>query len=332
MAVMGLRSLAYRWRGTRCPTNVMVAVTNRCNSRCRYCRIPSRPGRDMTTDELLRLVDELRAAGTVRLGLWGGEPLMRDDIGAIVSRAKRQGMYVTMDTNGLLWKERCGELRDLDHAVIAFDGNRAAHEANRGTGTFAKALEALEGASSTPGLKVWTLTVLTRHNLGDIDFILETAERLKIASAFQILHHNANLGRNHAELMVSNDQYREAVRHLLQRKREGARIASSTRYLNYLLAWPDYAVTTQPQPHLGLTCKAGALYCNVDADGKVYACSLLVDVAPAENARAVGFRKAFAAIPPLPCQGCTAACFTEYNYLYALDPVCIAQWVRAMRA
>ena len=119
---------------------------------------------------------------------------------------------------------------------------------------------------------------------------------------------------------------------MLKRKKEGARISSSARYLNYLLKWKDYQQTVSVEPHLGLSCKAGGLYCNVDADGKVYGCSLLVEKAEALNAFEVGFRKAFDAIPAVPCQGCTAACFTEYNYLYGLDPKCILEWINTTRA
>lgn len=329
MIAMGMRTAAYQAFGVRCPVNVMLAVTNRCNGHCAYCRIPERPGEEMSTTDIMRLIDEMKAAGTVRLGIWGGEPLLRDDIGRIVSYAAGRGMYVTLDTNGLLWKERHDVLRDLDHLMISIDGDRAGHEANRGAGTFDRAMEALEMASSDAGLKVWTLTVLTKNNLKDIDFVLDTAERLGIRSSFQVLHHNDKLGRNHDELIPSNEEYREAIRYLIRRKKEGARISSSVRYLGYLLKWDDYANAKKKEPHCGLRCKAGALYCNIDANGKVYACSLLADEEHALNALEDGFRSAFEAIPELPCQGCTAACFTEYNYLYRLDPVCIYEWIRS---
>jgi MoaA/NifB/PqqE/SkfB family radical SAM enzyme len=280
----------------------------------------------------MRLIDEMDSAGTVRLGLWGGEPLLREDIGQIVSHAAAKGMYVTLDTNGLLWKQRRGELKDLEHLMISLDGDRAGHEANRGAGTFDRTLEAIELAAADPALKVWTLTVLTRHNLKDIDFILQTAERLGLRSSFQVLHHNDKLGRNHQELIPSNEEYRAAIRYLLRRKKEGARISSSSRYLNYLLRWDDYAAPKKKWPHCGLRCKAGALYCNVDANGKVYGCSLLADEEPAVSALEVGFQEAFRAIPAVPCQGCIAACFTEYNYLYRLDPVCIYEWIRSLVA
>ena len=84
MIAMGLRTVAFQTLGVRCPVNVMLAVTNRCNGRCAYCRIPMRSPEDLSTDVILRLIDEMKAAGTVRLGIWGGEPLLREDIGTIV--------------------------------------------------------------------------------------------------------------------------------------------------------------------------------------------------------------------------------------------------------
>jgi len=286
----------------------------------------------MTTAEILGLIDEMRKLGTKRLGLWGGEPLLREDIGRIISHAHDSGMYVTLDTNGILLKERVDVLNKLDHLVISMDGNRAGHDANRGAGTFDKVIAALELASKIKGLKVWSLTVLTKENLQDIDFILDTAKRLKIYAAFQVLHHSDELGRNHEAMIPTDSQYREAIKKLIHRKRNGARISSSFRYLNYLLKWEDYVIRSRKGSHLSLRCKAGALYCNIDADGKVYACSLLVGREPAKNALEIGFKKAFESIPEVPCQACTAACYTEYNYLYALDPSCILEWIRTTRA
>jgi len=331
MMAMGLRSLNHAITGARCPTNVMLAVTNRCNSHCRYCNIPTRDHRDMTTAEIFRLIDEMWKQGTKRLGIWGGEPLLRDDIGQIISHAHDIGMYVSVDTNGILLREKVGVLKKLDHLVISMDGNKAGHEANRGAGTFARVMDALELASEIKGLKVWSLTVLTKENLQDIDFILDTARRLKIYAAFQVLHHSDELGRNHETMIPTDDEYREAIRKLIQRKQQGARISSSFRYLNYLLKWESYVTRSRKKAHLSLRCKAGALYCNIDADGKVYACSLLVGREPAKNALEVGFKKAFEAIPEVPCQACTAACYTEYNYLHALDPACILEWIRTTR-
>ena len=58
MIGMGLRSAGYLALRRRCPVNVMLAVTNRCNARCNYCKIPTRQDPDMTTAQILRLIDD----------------------------------------------------------------------------------------------------------------------------------------------------------------------------------------------------------------------------------------------------------------------------------
>ena len=102
----------------------------------------------------------------------------------------------------------------------------------------------------------------------------------------------------------------------------------SERFLDQMLSWPDYRVTSRPERSAGKRCLAGRLYCNVDTDGSVYACSLLVGRAPAKSVLDVGFRRAFDSIGDLPCQSCVATCFTDYNCLFSLDPRTVLEWIR----
>ena len=328
VAQIGLAALRCAILKQRIPLNVMVSVTNRCNSRCRYCDIPSRRQRELTPEEMIRLIDEMAGAGTRRLGVWGGEPLLRDDVGAIVHRAKSHGMYVTLDTNGYLLEQRLPELEGLDHVIIAFDGPEHAHDANRGPGTFRKAMRAIEAAA--PRLSVWTITVLTKHNIGEIDSIVRTAREYGFMPTFQILHHNEVLGRGHHDLLPTNDAYRAAFRRLKALKRSGAKVGCSERVLDQMLSWADYTVTLRPERTAGQRCMAGRVYCNVDTDGSVYACSLLIGAVQAKNFLDVGFKKAFDAIPTSACQSCAATCFTDYNFLFSLDARSVVEWVRWM--
>jgi len=324
---MGWWSLWGNLLGVRKPLNVMLSVTNRCNSRCRYCRIPSRRQDELSTDQMLTLIDQMARAGTQRLGIWGGEPLLRDDIAAIVRRAKSHGMYVTMDTNGYLLPEKIAELDGLDHAIISLDGGEAVHDANREKGSFQKVIRALRATRGR--LKVWTITVLTRNNLHAIGEVLDLSKQYGFMPTFQVLHHNEHLGRND-ELMPTNDEYRAAIEDILRRKRGGAMIACSRKYLEHLRSWDDYACSCAAVSRNGVRCLAGQLYCNVDTDGKVYPCSLLIGKVEGKDALSLGFEPAFRSLDPLPCQSCTAACYTEYNFLYSLDPRTTLEWISWM--
>ncbi len=91
---MGRGALLANLFGRRIPLSVMYSVTNRCPSQCAYCNIPNRKQRELTTKEAFSLIDQLVEAGTQRLALWGGEPLVRDDIGSIIDYAKIKGLYL----------------------------------------------------------------------------------------------------------------------------------------------------------------------------------------------------------------------------------------------
>jgi pyrroloquinoline quinone biosynthesis protein E len=326
---MGTAALRANALGGARPLNVMLAVTNRCDQRCRYCQIPARRQEEMTTAQVVSLLGEMKEAGVVRLGIWGGEPLVRPDIGEIVAAARRLGFWISMDTNGTMVPGKLDVVRMLDHLVISLDGPRESHDTNRQEGSFDHAMAALE---ATRGLvSVWTLSVFTRHNLDAVDYLIDNARRFGGMAAFQFLHHNDMMGGSTDSMRATDDDYREVVERLLTLKRRGAPIASSTRYLRYLLHWPDYAVPRRRSARGGMRCWAGRLYCNVDADGSVYPCSLLIGERPSKNALEVGFLPAFRfAGAHVDCRSCDAACFTEYNCLYDLDPGVMWDWLAAM--
>ena len=330
LARLGLGSAAHAAMGSRTPLSVMVSVTDRCPGRCRYCDIPNNPAPEMSTAQLLRLMDQIAEAGAARVAFWGGEPLMRDDIADIAGRAADAGLYVTMDTNGLMLPERRAVLDRLHHVVIALDGDKEAHDANRGSGTQERVVQALELAVAS-GLPVWTISVLTRHNLDSVDYTLDLADRMGFLTTFQLLHHNEVLGRNMDEMIPSDEEYRRVVRHLVERKEVGAPIASSRGYLEHLLAWPTFSRPTMADPFGGVTCVAGRLYCNVSTSGELFPCSLKVGLGSGPSAVRLGFERAFGALqPPFDCRACDAGCFTEHNLAMNFDLGTVYERLRSL--
>jgi cyclic pyranopterin phosphate synthase len=86
--------------------NLRVSLTQRCNLRCPYChREGQTPGsglREMTADEVVRIVRVAVGLGINRVKLTGGEPLLRADIVKIVAGlAEIDGLRdLSMTTNG----------------------------------------------------------------------------------------------------------------------------------------------------------------------------------------------------------------------------------------
>jgi molybdenum cofactor biosynthesis enzyme MoaA len=94
----------------RFPLTCQWELTCRCNLRCLMCYTdcfnrPEPIRRELGTQDILRIMDELAEAGTLDLCLTGGEPLVRPDFFEIYEHAVRRGFLVTVFTNGTLITE-----------------------------------------------------------------------------------------------------------------------------------------------------------------------------------------------------------------------------------
>ena len=99
--------------------NLRVSLTDRCNLRCTYCMpndfaawLPS--DHQLTTDELVRVIEIAVKEGINEVRLTGGEPLLRPDIVEIVARinAIENAPTLTMTTNALTLEKVAKPLAD----------------------------------------------------------------------------------------------------------------------------------------------------------------------------------------------------------------------------
>jgi len=99
--------------------NLRVSLTDRCNLRCTYCMpndfaawLPS--DHQLTTDELVRVMEIAVKEGINEVRLTGGEPLLRPDIVEIVARinAIENAPTLTMTTNALTLEKVAKPLAD----------------------------------------------------------------------------------------------------------------------------------------------------------------------------------------------------------------------------
>ena len=94
----------------RFPLACQWEITCRCNLHCVMCYTdcfnrPEKIRQELSTDEILRIMDELAEAGCLELCLTGGEPLTRPDFFQLYEHATRRGFLVTLFTNGTLITE-----------------------------------------------------------------------------------------------------------------------------------------------------------------------------------------------------------------------------------
>src|SRR5207249_20025 len=148
------------------PYTLVAELTYRCPLRCVYCSNPvdyARHTDGLGTDDWLRVFREAEDLGVVTLNLTGGEPLLRDDLEALIEGARRLDLYTNLITSGIpLTRERLARCRDLGldnvqvsiQDVVPTDSDRIA-----GLRSFEKKLEVARWVKSL-GLPLTMNTVL----------------------------------------------------------------------------------------------------------------------------------------------------------------------------
>jgi len=162
------------------PHTLSHLVTARCNGRCRTClwRDPGLP--ELDTEAVKWLYGEAGRAGLAQLVVWGGEPLLRQDLPELLLAARRAGMLTTLITNGWFLGERWRELRGrVDALILSLDDVGPAHDALRGLPGLFERLEAFVAAVRDDPLRPTLLvnTVLSRLNRGALARVAPVAAR-----------------------------------------------------------------------------------------------------------------------------------------------------------
>ena len=171
-----------------------VALTYRCNLRCRFCyagcgcRGPDLAApSEMTTEEIVHVLEIIRRTAKVpSVSFTGGEPLFRDDIVELTSRAVAIGLRVNLITNAtLLTRGRlaaCLSKAGLASAQVSLEGPTAdVHEGLTGVpGSFADTLAGLT-ALREAGIHVHTNTTVTALNAPHLTGLVRLVASLGLA-------------------------------------------------------------------------------------------------------------------------------------------------------
>ncbi|HUU62284.1 MAG TPA: radical SAM protein [Acidimicrobiia bacterium] len=149
-------------------------VTSECSQECPYCWGPQEvPAVDTAT--ALAIVGRIAAVGARRIVFTGGDPLKREDLGTLISRARRAGLQVALSTTGdLLTAEFLTEhAAEIDLVSLPLDGaDEEVSQRTKKEGHCTAVLAALDRLAAHPGIDVKVATPVTRHNLADVPSIV----------------------------------------------------------------------------------------------------------------------------------------------------------------
>ncbi len=155
------------------PLLVVWNITNACNLLCRHCYQDSSKKKspdELTRAEKLDLVDQLSEICVPMLALAGGEPLCDPDIWAVLERARRKKVYVTIATNGtLLTKKNVERIAALGvkYIEVSLDSmDPEIHDSFRGIpGAWRRTVEGIRNVVATAGVRCGIATCFTRQTV-----------------------------------------------------------------------------------------------------------------------------------------------------------------------
>jgi len=174
---------------------VIWNLIRRCNLTCKHCYAFSAdvdyPG-ELSTDQVLTVMEDLRAFRVPVLIFSGGEPLLRQDLYTIAAAAKAMGFYIGLSTNGTLMDQRAVEhvaAMGFDYVGISIDGTRETHDRfRRHAGAFDASMRAIQLCREA-NVKVGLRFTLTEDNEADLPWLLDFIEANDI-DKFYLSHLN----------------------------------------------------------------------------------------------------------------------------------------------
>jgi pyrroloquinoline quinone biosynthesis protein E len=253
------------------PYTLIAELTYRCPLRCAYCSNPVQRADHQSQPELRsehwhKILGEAEALGVMQVNFTGGEPLLRPDLEALISRAHELGLYSSLITSAAnLTRERLAELArcGLDHVQISIQGLSDA-DAQRIAGWtgLAQKLQSMSWVRELQ-LPLTVNVVLHRENIEQVPALIDLAlrvgaQRLELANTQYLgwaLENRAALLPSAAQIAIAREQARAASERLRGR-------------MELLFVLPDYAA------EVARPCMQGwaRRYMLISPDGLVLPC------------------------------------------------------------
>jgi radical SAM protein with 4Fe4S-binding SPASM domain len=321
------------------PYHMVWLATNACNARCKHCSSSSttRAPDELSTREVMDLVDQLAAVGVVDMAVSGGEPLLRRDLFDIISHMRRRGMAVGVGSNGsVITAARAAALAGcgVGRVQVSLDGLEHAHDRLRcWPGLFQRAVSGI-GRCLEAGLRTHVCCTINRFNAGELPAFVELVLGLGVKRIN--FSRYVPTGRKGDDLDLDDEEWFRSItecQRLRERYRE--RLEIVTHLAQQTLVDPEI----EDMPGF-IGCQAGIGQGCITANGTVYPCVLLP--LAVGNIRERAFAEIWTGAPLLQalrdrenlhgrchgcshrsrCAGCRAVAYARTGDAFAEDPRC----------
>jgi radical SAM protein with 4Fe4S-binding SPASM domain len=265
------------------PRLAVWELTLACDQKCIHCGSragASRPG-ELTTEECLDLVGQLRELGVGEVTLVGGEAYLRNDFILVIRAIREAGMACSMTTGGRnLTPARIEAMAaaGVTNVGVSIDGLRDAHDHLRGVaGSWDQAFTAIANLRAA-GVKVAVNTQINRLTMADLPQLLPLLHAAGIRGwQLQITAPFGNAG-DHPEILLQPYMFLPLFDMLDAIVDEAVRLGVSIWPANNLGYFGPLEAKLRRVQKRGAHykgCSAGRFVLGIEADGAIKGCPSL---------------------------------------------------------
>lgn len=262
-AALGVRLGGERAR----PFVLSHLITNRCNADCPMC-LWKGEFEGLRTEEVKELYRQAGELGFLNLVVWGGEPLLREDLPEVLQAARSAGLSTTVTTNGYYLPERYQEIGPyIDLLTVSLDAVGEVHDTfRRLPGSFKRATEGIKLIRARyKNIKILLNSVITRPNVKDVGPLLEFSRENNLPIFFEPMttwdYGVHPRGVEAQALIPSEEDGLRISRRLIGSKARGFPVVNSYEYINVI-----------GRRRAGYRCWYKRLVLRVEPDGKIMDC------------------------------------------------------------
>ncbi len=272
------------------PRLIAWEMTRSCNLNCIHCRAAARFGPykdELTTEECIKFLDDVKSFSDPIMILTGGEPMLRDDIWEIAQHGTDIGLRMVMAPCGfLITPETAQRIIDVGIKRVSFSIDGATEKSHddfrREKGAFASVMTAIESCKKV-GLEFQVNTTISKHNLHELHDILKLVISLGAKAHHPFLLVPTGRGSDLKDQEISPEDYEKTLKWFYEMREEVPIQFKPTCAPHYYRIFRqgerEKGVSVTPETHgldaMSKGCMGGQSFAFVSHTGKVQICGFL---------------------------------------------------------
>lgn len=207
------------------PRLIALEVTRSCNLDCIHCRAAASKGpyeNELTTEEIFRILEEIKEVSQPVIILTGGEPLLREDIFEIAKKCVGLNLKPVLATNATLINEKIAKkIKDsgIARVSISLDGasSKTHDDFRKMPGAFEGAIRGIEVLKKT-GIPFQINTTVTGINVEELPKIHELTIKLGAVAHHIFVLVPVGRGKEISKESISSEKYEEILNWFYERR------------------------------------------------------------------------------------------------------------------